>query len=104
MMGTSSLPRPVSVAVAPSAAAAVPRVRDHVAAAETASPDDRPPRAPPACPGTHQMCVAKARVAAPMDVGPTAHEMHASGRMASEVTRPMGNSSGVWWRDDDGIP
>ncbi len=44
------------------------------------------------------MCVAKARVAAPMDVGPTAHEMHASGRMASEVTRPMVNSSGVMKR------
>ncbi len=81
-------------AVAPSVAAAVPRVRDRVAAAETASPDDRPPRDR----------VAKASMAAPMDVGPAAHEMHASGRMASELTRPMVNSSGVWWRDDDGIP
>ena len=91
-------------AVAPSVAAAVPRVRDRVAAAETASPDDRPPRDPPGFRGTHQMCVAKARVAAPMDVGPAAHEMHASGPMATELTRPMVNSSGVSWRDDDGIP
>ena len=50
-MGTSSLPRPGSVAaVAPNVAAAVPRVRDRVAAAETASPDDRPPRDPAAFP------------------------------------------------------
>ena len=47
-------------------AAAAPRVRDRVAAAETASPDDRP----------HRDRVAKARLAAPMDVGPAAHDVH----------------------------